>query len=349
MVFRIPYLEVNGPSGTNLVPIWGTALLNVKVVSYLDFMMDEATLTFSNKPPYKVSPPEGTKFNIRIGWSKTSAVDKGTFALQRIHLSGTPAQGERVAYICRAGIFDEGLNKVDSQHFGQDTGDTTLGDVFRKLFAGTGKSVEVAPEIDGKPIPGGYMLRQNQTAADAATDLAQNNRAVWKVAGDKIIVLALDAGQSVTGKGLGSIAIDHASCYEYDVEIEPRFSYSSVGGDVVRPRQGPHPAGEHARRGRGRRPRRLAPPRRQPGRGQGPGRRLRGRARPRGVHRPLRGPRRPDGLGRRLRDPGGLPRPDRRGEAPVRDPHRRGRSGEGMDHHRRGQAGAELTPASAAR
>ena len=228
MVFRVPLLEVSGPSGTNLVPIWGVALLNVKVVSYLDFMMDEATLTFSNKPPYKASPPSGTKFNVRMGWSAAGMVDKGTFARQRIHLSGTPEQGERVAYICRAGIFDEGLNKVDTQHFGQDTGDTTLGDVFRKLFKDTGKSIEVAPEIDGKPIPSGYMLRQNQTAADAATELAQNNRAIWKVAGDKIIVLALDAGQSVTGQNLGGIAIDHGSCYEYDVEIEPRFSYSSV-------------------------------------------------------------------------------------------------------------------------
>ena len=238
MVYRVPYLEVNGPSGDNLVPVWGVSLLSVKVVSYLDFMMDEATLTFANGKPFKASPPNGTKFNVKVGWSKAEAVDKGTFALQRIHLSGSPSAGERVAYICRAGVFDAGFNKVDTQHFGQDNGNTTLGDVFKSLFKDMGKTVDIAPEIAGKPLPDGYYLRHNQTAADAATDLAQNNRAVWKVQGDKIIVLPLDVGQSVSGKSLSNIAIDRGSCYEYDCEVEPRFAYSSVSVPWFDPQSG---------------------------------------------------------------------------------------------------------------
>ena len=228
MVYRVPYLEVNGVSGTNLVPIWGTALLSVKIVSYLDFMMDEMTLVFSNKPPYKAAPPSKTQFSVKLGWSQAEAVDKGTFFVQRLHLFGNPTSGEKLGLICRAGVFDDGFNKVDSQHMNAETGVTTLGEAFQKIFKDTGKTVQIAPEIAGKPLPGGYLLQHNQTPLDSGTELAQNNRAVFKVAGDKIIVLALDKGQSVSGKDLGPIQIDHGSCYEYDCEIEPRFTYASV-------------------------------------------------------------------------------------------------------------------------
>ncbi len=238
MVYRVPYVEVNGPSGDNLVPVWGSKLLSVKVVSYLDNMMDEATITFSNGPPYFTSPPNETAFSVKLGWSKGSAVDKGTFYLQRVHLSGSPQQGERVSYICRASAFDIGLNKVGSQHFAEDNGNTTLNDVFQNLFKGTGKTVEVAPEIAGKPIPDGYYLQHNQTALDAGQDLAQNNRAVVKAQGGKIIVLPLDAGVSVSASALAGISIDHGACYEYDCEVEPRFRYSSVAVSWFDPTSG---------------------------------------------------------------------------------------------------------------
>ena len=111
-------------------------------------------------------PGEGTPYIVRAGWSDRAMGVAGIYTFQRTHIFGEPKQGQQLHLICRAGDLGDYLKRVDSEHFDKENGHNTLGDVFRSLFKSGGKAVEVHPDIDKLPIPGGYALRWNQSASD---------------------------------------------------------------------------------------------------------------------------------------------------------------------------------------
>ncbi len=227
MTYRTPYLKVIGPDGADQIPVWGSSLIGVKIVTRFSDESDECTFMFTNKPPYATAPAENTPYTVSIGWSAETAALGGTYYLHRIHLLGEPKRGEQVHYICLP-IQQSGIYKATSQHFGPDNGNNTLGDVFTNLFTAAGIGVEVAASIASLPIPGGHLVQWQQSHIDFATDLANNAGGVVKPMDGKVLVLDRNAGQSVSGNALASFTIPKTDCYQYDVELDPRFQYQSM-------------------------------------------------------------------------------------------------------------------------
>ncbi|HEX4764904.1 MAG TPA: hypothetical protein VH414_01375 [Lichenihabitans sp.] len=227
MAYRVPFLKVIGPDGTDQIPVWGSRLVGVRIVPRYVDTSDECTFMFTDKPPYATAPAENTPFTVSIGWSAETAALGGTYYLKRIHLLGEPKRGEQIHYICRP-LEQSGLNEVASQHFGADNGNTTLGDVFTNLFTAAGIGVEVAASIASMPIPGGHVVQWQQSHIDFATDLANDAGGVVKPMDGKVWVLDRNAGQSVSGNALASFIIPKTDCYQYDVELDPRFQYQSM-------------------------------------------------------------------------------------------------------------------------
>ena len=246
MAYRTPFLSVIGPDGTDQIKVWGSRLIGVRIVTRHVDESDECTFMFTNKPPYATAPAENTPYTVSIGWSATAASLGGTYYLKRIHLLGQPRSGEQIHYICRP-IEQSGIHEVASQHFSQDNGNKTLGDVFKNLFSAAGMAVEVAASVAGLPIPGGHAIQWQQSHIDFATDLANDVGAVVKPMDGKIIVVDRNAGQSVSGKALAAFTIPKLDGYQYDVELEPRFSYQSASVlyfdyDAGRPGQATSPS-----------------------------------------------------------------------------------------------------------
>lgn len=231
MSLRIPSLIVNGADGKDLVPGWGKKILGARIVTRLSDESDECTFMFSNAPPFVEAPAENTPFDVRVGWRTGNETDKyligGTYYFERLRLIGDPKTGEQMHLICRSGQTAD-LNNVNSRHFDKTNGHHTVGDLFRSVFAYTGRTVEVAPSIDNLPIPGGYALQWNQSDIHFAQDIAQDLNAVIKPMGGKIIIMDKDAGQSVSGQDLGTLYVDRSTSYRYEGEFKPRFQYQSV-------------------------------------------------------------------------------------------------------------------------
>ena len=227
-MYRVPYLKVLGPDGSDQIPVWGSRLIGVRIVTRLVDESDECTFMFTNKPPYAAAPAENTPYTVSIGWSAATAALGGTYYLKRIHLLGVPKQGEQIHYICRP-LEQSEIHQVASQHFGPDNGNNTLGDVFTNLFTAAGIGVEVAASIASMPIPGGHVVQWQQSHIDFATDLANNAGGGVKPMDGKVVVVDRNAGQSVSGQALAGFTIPKVSDYQYDVELEPRFQYQSVG------------------------------------------------------------------------------------------------------------------------
>lgn len=227
-MYRKPFLQVIGPDGSDQVVTWGSKLIGVQLIDRAGYESDEAVFKFTRGLPYMAVPAEGTPYTVRVGWSADDVAVTGYYTFQRVHLLGNPRSGQQMHLVCRAGDFIDVLKRVDSEHFDQTNGHKTLGDVFRSLFKATGKAVAVAPEIDSRPIAGGYMLRWNQSPIDFATDLADDNGALVKPMGDKMVVMKRDAGQSGSGVNLSTILVRFQPNYEFDVELEPRFQYQEI-------------------------------------------------------------------------------------------------------------------------
>ena len=241
MTYRHPFLEVMGPGASDLVKTAGSRLIGVKLVDHGGDQSDEAIITLTDGPPYFPVPGLGTPYVVRLGWSELSAVITGVYTFQRVHFFGAPKEGRKVQLICRAGDLNKDLKQMGSEHFDQETGHKTYGDVFRSLFKGM--NVAIAPEIAGKALPGsteggGYLLRWKQSAIDFATQLGEENGWVVKPQGGKMVVMDLAAGLSGSGKDLPTLIIRYDPNYEYDVELEPRYSVEEMGGFFFDPAKG---------------------------------------------------------------------------------------------------------------
>lgn len=233
MTYRTPFLQVTGPDGQDMLRTWGSALIGVRIVDRQDGESDETTFMFTRKPPYMAIPGQGTPYTVRIGWSRDSVAVTGQCTFQRVHIFGEPGQGQQLHLICRAADLADDLKKVDSQHFDQENGHKTLGDVFNSIFKSSGSSVLIHPDIARKPVPAGYMLRWRQSAIDFATGLADDAGALVKPMDGKILVLKRGSLQSVSGQELPTIDMPFDSNYEFDFEFEPRFDYAGVSASYL--------------------------------------------------------------------------------------------------------------------
>lgn len=233
MAYRVPYLQVLGPGGEDMLKVWGSALIGVRLVDRDAYLSDEATFLFTRKRPYMPIPGAGTPFTVRLGWSPREVALVGIYTFQRTHIFGAPKRGQQLHLICRAGDFIQHLKSVDTAHYDASNGFKTLGDVFRSVFKGTGKPVEIDPTIDKMPIPGDYLFRKDQSAIDFATNLAETYGGYVKPGGDKIVIGSRGSGMSASGKALPTIKVPFDENYEFDVELEPRFQYSKVAASYL--------------------------------------------------------------------------------------------------------------------
>lgn len=231
--YRTPYLQVTGPNNEDMLKTWGSSLIGVKLIDRDGDVSDEAIFMFTRKPPYVAVPGEGAPFTVRLGWSPQNVVVTGVYLFQRTHIFGAPKRGQEIHYICRAGDLADYLKRVDSEHFGEDTGHKTLGDVFESLFRSSGKQVMVHPDIAKQALPGGYALRWNQSPIDFASDLADGFTGTIKPMDDKILILKRGSGESATGQKLPTIVITFDENYDFDVELEPRFQYQKVSASYL--------------------------------------------------------------------------------------------------------------------
>lgn len=231
--YRTPYLQVTGPNEEDMLKTWGSRLIGVKLIDRDGDVSDEAIFMFTRKAPYVPVPGENAPFTVRLGWSAQNVVVTGVYLFQRTHIFGSPKAGQQVHYICRAADLAEYLKRVDSQHFGEDNGHKTLGDVFQSLFRGSGKQVLVHPDIAKQALPGGYALRWNQSAIDFASDLADGFKGTLKVMNNQVLVLSRGSGQSASGKALPTIMLKFDENYDFDVELEPRFEFQKVSASYL--------------------------------------------------------------------------------------------------------------------
>lgn len=225
---RQPYLEVIGPDGVNLAERFQSEFIGIRITDLAYGEADELLIRFRRQKPYLMPPPVDTEFTARLGWSKEGAVITGTYRYQRTLYQGEPESGQEMALVCRSADFTDALKRVDSEHFDEETGHKTYGDVLRTLAQRAGLDAAIDPELDSLRLPGGYLLRWKQSAIGLAADIGDELGAIVKPQAGKLTVRRSGSFQAPSGSSLPEVRIPFDPNHAFQVDIEPRYGFSEV-------------------------------------------------------------------------------------------------------------------------
>lgn len=235
-VVRRPILRVFGPSGADLVPRWGGALLGVTVTDHAGHESDECVIKLAFVSPWTAKPPKGARYEVWAGWEDAGVMMLGVYTLQRTRRQGDPDEGESIEVICRAADMTDKAKKADSRHYDEESGHGTAGKLFEAVGEEMGLAVTVDPAIAAIKIP--YRLRWQQSAIDFATELADDVGAMVKPQAGKLVVTKRGGGTSGGGEQLPPITIVYDEAYSYEAEDEPRGEYQTTGAPWFDPETG---------------------------------------------------------------------------------------------------------------
>ncbi|WP_020179771.1 hypothetical protein [Methylopila sp. M107] len=222
-----PVLIVLGPSGADLVPRFGPALLGVTITDKAGRESDELTIRLAYRAPWDTPPPKGARYVVLAGWRGGSApVQLGIYTVQRRRRVGDPESGEQIHIICRAADMTDKAKSAASRHYDAETGHGAAGKIFEDVAKELGVAAAIDPSIGGVSIP--YRLRWRQSAMDFASDLADEIGATAKQQGGKLVVTSRAGGSSSSGETLPTVRISRAAVYSYEADVEPREEFEAT-------------------------------------------------------------------------------------------------------------------------
>lgn len=227
-MFRKPYLRISGAADEDLGARFGNDFIGVIITDLEGGESDELVIRLRRTKPWRTLPPVDTLFKAHIGWEERGAILAGTYKFQRVQIAGNPEEGEEMQLVCRAADFNDALKRVDSEHFDEENGHKTYGDVLRTLAGRAGLSPAIDPAIAAIPLAGGYLLRWKQSAIGLATDIAEDLGAIVKPQAGALTVRRPNSFQSPSGRDLTPIEIRYDPAYAYQVEVEPRWGFGEV-------------------------------------------------------------------------------------------------------------------------
>jgi Bacteriophage probable baseplate hub protein len=237
MTVRIPWLQIFAPSGRNIAPGLGGALLGVTITDNEGLESDECVIRMADKPPFNSPPPKGTKYRVLGGWRDGGGgTVGGLYSFETYRKSGDPEEGKTIELVCRAADFVDKMKQAGSAHYDEENGHGTAGKIFETLAKEAGVEAAIDASLASIKIP--YRLRWNQSAIDFASDLAADLGAIVKPQMGRLVVRPRGKGTSAGGLALGALRIVADEKYQYDFDIDPRPQHKEVATPWFDPAEG---------------------------------------------------------------------------------------------------------------
>lgn len=228
-----------GGSGADILagPL-GNVLVSVTITDTIDQQSDGCEIVFADPGRRIPLPRKGELFTVAMGWLGAGPLGLagaagGLFAVQRLSHRGAAGRGEQLLVELRAADFVEKLKGKRRQAW--EAG-TTAGQIFSDLAGEAGLGTSIDPDIAARPV--GYRLRWDQSAIDAATELAEELGATVKPAGGKLVVMKRGAGAAGSGQPLQDVLVTRRGGFGWEIEIEPRPLYGKVTASWLDPATG---------------------------------------------------------------------------------------------------------------
>lgn len=174
---------------------------------------DRIELVFDDSGNAIQMPEKGAKLSVSFGYKEFGSWVMGEFTVEKNRINFGP-DGDKLTISGHSADMREDVKEQGSEHFDQ----TTIGDVVEQLAKRHGYDAKVSPELASKQIE--YIARVGQSSLDFLTRLADRNRALFSIKGNKFLFLSRGI--------LPTITIDKSECESGDFEVEPRTKFGKV-------------------------------------------------------------------------------------------------------------------------
>jgi phage protein D len=174
---------------------------------------DRIELVFDDSGNAIQIPEKGAKLSVSFGYKEFGSWVMGEFTVEKNRINFGP-DGDKLTISGHSADMREDVKEQGSEHFDH----TTIGDVVEQLAKRHGYDAKVSPELASKQIE--YIARVGQSSLDFLTRLADRNRALFSIKGNKFLFLSRGI--------LPTITIDKSECESGDFEVEPRTKFGKV-------------------------------------------------------------------------------------------------------------------------
>ncbi len=224
MVARRAGIVLLTESGLNLADRISPRLLGLSLSEKREDDADELNLTLSNTDGALAIPRSGVRLSLAMGWESGAdvplgLVDKGSFTVDEIELSGEP---EVISIRARSADLTGALRKRETRTWR----DTTLGSMLGEIAARHSRQLQVAPDLAQRTID--VIEQEGKSDMAFVRDLGKRYDAVATWKDNFLLFLPIGSSATAGGTALPRVIITRRDGWSWTFREGQRENYKGA-------------------------------------------------------------------------------------------------------------------------
>lgn len=194
---RTPAFEIT-VDGIDITAQVSKRLLDLQLTDKRGFEADTLSLTLDDTDGLLAIPPEGAKVAVKIGWTDSPLVDKGTYIVDDITHSGPP---DKLTISANSADFHKSMNEQKSRSWTAKT----LGDILNTIASDHSVESALNTDLAAKLIE--QLDQTDESDGHLLTRLGKRFDAIATLKSGRLLFMPMGLGQSASGKTLPALTL----------------------------------------------------------------------------------------------------------------------------------------------
>lgn len=164
-------------------------------------------------------PARGVALRVFLGWQATGLVDKGTFIVDEVEYGGPPDQ---ITLRARSADMASPLRTRNERSFH----DKTIGEIVATIAKAHELQPVVGNAFAGVKVP--HIDQTNESDVAFLNRIGRRYDAVATVKDGRLLFLAIDRGQTASGKDMPTVILSRADGDGFRFHVADRDAYTGV-------------------------------------------------------------------------------------------------------------------------
>ena len=205
--------------GQSVDAVVNERLMNLNLTDEAEEYADKLSLVFDDRDGELALPRKGTELGLRLGYQGEPLIDKGSYVVDTIELSGLP---EQMTIQANALDFNGKLKERQNRHFDQ----IRLGELVATLARAHGMQPVVSAALADVLIE--HIEQHNEGDLALLRRLGQLYGAGAKASDQKLILMLRDEAKNSSGADLPAVELRPEQVSGWSVAIPERPAYKAV-------------------------------------------------------------------------------------------------------------------------
>lgn len=193
--------------------------LSLSLTDNRGMQSDSLKLVLDDRDNLLAIPRKGTKLRLKIGWQGKALVDRGSYTVDTVDLSGPPDQ---MTIKANAADLREGMKAPKDRSWDQ----VTVGDLVGTIASDHGLKAKVAESLSSIALV--HVDQTSESDLHLLTRLGGKHGAIAKPVNDFLLFVPRGEAKSVSGKLLKAVTINRNQTSRHSMSSGDRAKYQSV-------------------------------------------------------------------------------------------------------------------------